>query len=241
MITFLSSALIAAVFAASALLALSGKALPARSRPMTIAVAAGVLLALAFGDLFPESIELGGALAIAGFISAFAVLFLIEALTHAHTHHASDQPIGAHAYLPFLVGLAIHNVADGFAVGISTRLAEGTAVTVGVGVLVHQVPVGLSFATVLAATHIPRRSIMYAAVVLAACIPLATAITIVTPPLSDPMLGVLIGIAAGILAYVSTAHLLPEAQNEHPGTTTGIVFASTLLIMTTLTLTVLAE
>lgn len=60
-------------------------------------------------------------------------------------------------------------------------------------------------------------------------------------PLSDTVLGVLVSIVVAILAYVSPTHLLPEALGEHPNPTTGLVFASTPILMTTLILTVLAE
>lgn len=233
--------LIALVFTGSSLVALWSNIVTARRRSAAIAVAAGVLLALAFGDLFPESLELAGTPAVVGFIAAYAVLFLIESLTHAHTHHAPDEHVHAHAHLPFLVGLALHNLADGFAVGITSQLAGTTSAAIGFGVLVHQIPVGLSFATVLVAAHLSRRSIVGAAVFVSAIIPLATALTIALPPLSDAALGTLIGVAGGILAYVSTAHLLPEAQAEQPRHITGIVFAATLLLMTTALFTVLAE
>jgi zinc transporter ZupT len=241
MTAVLFAILIASIFTGSSLLTLFGSPYFVRGRSLAIAVAAGVLLALAFGDLFPEGLELTGKRAVAGFISSFAVLFLIESFTHAHTHHAPHEPLQTHAHLPFLLGLALHNVADGFAVGIAARLGGSTSAAIGFGVLIHQIPVGVSFAAVLAATNTPARVILRAAVALGAVIPLATAFTVAVPPLSDTVLGVLVSVAGGILAYVSTAHLLPEAQAEHPGRTTGIVFTLTLLLMTTALLTILAE
>lgn len=233
MTALLFAILIAVIFTGSSLFTVFGNFRMVRGRSFAIAIAAGVLLALAFGDLFPEGLALAGKLAIAGFISSFAVLFLIEAFTHAHTHHAPDDAMAAHAHLPFLLGLALHNVADGFAVGISAQLGGSNSAAVGFGVLVHQIPVGLSFVAVLSVTHMPRRAIVRAALTLGAIIPLATALTVALPPLPTTVLGCLISIAGGILAYVSTAHLLPEAQAEHPRRTTGFVFAATLIVMTT--------
>ena len=59
------SAVVLAMFAAvgfsgASLLALLGGQMSARGRSYAAAFAAGILLALAFADLFPESLELGG-------------------------------------------------------------------------------------------------------------------------------------------------------------------------------------
>src|ERR671920_383400 len=66
-------ALLAAVgFSGASLLALLGGELRAKWRSYSAAVAAGILLALAFVDLFPEGLELAGEAAIVGFVRAFA-------------------------------------------------------------------------------------------------------------------------------------------------------------------------
>ncbi|MDQ4003827.1 MAG: hypothetical protein M3259_08340, partial [Actinomycetota bacterium] len=54
-------AVLAAVgFSAASLLALLGRELRAKGRSYSAAFAAGLLLALAFADLFPEGLELAG-------------------------------------------------------------------------------------------------------------------------------------------------------------------------------------
>src|ERR687890_1046692 len=134
-------ALLAAVgFSAASLLALLGGELGARGRSYAAAFAAGILLALAFVDLFPEGLELGGEIAVAGFIGGFALLFLTESFTRAHTHHLPEEHVRKHALGPFVVGLGIHNLADGFVLGVGAKAAV-TSWLVGPGVLVHQVPV----------------------------------------------------------------------------------------------------
>jgi hypothetical protein len=58
-----------------------------------MAVSAGILLALAFGDLFPEGLAAAGDQAVVRlFVAAFGLLYLMEALTDAHTHHGTDLP-----------------------------------------------------------------------------------------------------------------------------------------------------
>jgi zinc transporter ZupT len=235
-------ALLAAVgFSGASLLALLGGELRAKGRSYSAALAAGILLALAFVDLFPEGLELAGEAAIVGFVGGFALLFLTEAFTRAHTHHAPEESVRKHALGSFVLGLAIHNLADGFVLGVGAQASAITAGLVGLGVLVHQVPVGISLAAVLLVARATRAAVVRTAVLLGLAIPLAAALIVGLPVPGEGTLGLLIGIAGGVLAYVGAAHLLPEAQAEHPSGVTAGLFAATLVLTTFCLMTVLGD
>ncbi len=239
MATVFVAVLAAVGFTGASLLALAGRGLTARGRSYSIAVAAGILLSLAFGDLFPEGLELAGRSAILGFVGGFTLLYLTETLTRAHTHHSLSERVGGHALGPFVLGLAIHNLADGFVLGVG---AEASMVgLVGFGVLVHQAPVGLSLAAVLAAEHAGRGRVLGTTVLLGLAIPIAAVLTLGVPTPGDRVLGTLTGVAGGVLSYVGAAHLLPEARAEHPSRSTGALFAATLVLTTVALLTVLGD
>jgi len=235
-------ALLAAVgFSGASLLALLGGELRAKGRSYSAAVAAGILLALAFVDLFPEGLEVAGEAAIVGFVGGFTLLFLTEAFTRAHTHHAPEESVHKHALGPFVLGLAIHNLADGFVLGVGAQTSAITAGLVGLGVLVHQVPVGISLAAVLLAARATRTRVVRTAALLGLAIPLATTLTLALPAPGKGALSLLIGVAGGVLAYAGAAHLLPEAQAEHPSRVTAGLFAATLIITTVCLMTVLGD
>jgi len=226
------AALAAAGFAGASLLALFGGEFGARGRAYSAAFAAGILLALSFVDLFPESLELAKGSAIAGFVVGFVSLFLTEAFTHAHTHHSPEEGVHKHPLGPFVLGLGIHNLADGFVLGVGAKASAITSWLVGMGVLVHQIPVGISVAAILLATQTGRLRVIRTTVLLGLAIPSAAALTVALPTPTDATLGLLTGIAGGVLAYVGAAHLLPEAQAERPSRATGVVFAATLVLTT---------
>jgi ZIP family zinc transporter len=228
-------------FGAASLLALFGGELGASGRAYSAAVASGILLALAFADLFPEGLEMVGRVAIFGFVGGFALLFLTEAFTLAHTHHSPEEHVGKHPLGPFVLGLAIHNLADGFVLGVGAKAAAVTSWLVGLGVLVHQVPVGISLAAILLAARAERRQVIRTTVSLGLVIPLAAALTVMLPAPTETALGLLAGVAGGVLAYVGAAHLLPEAQAERPSRTTGVLFTVTLILTTFGLLTVLGD
>ena len=207
----MTAALSAVGFSGAALLALFRKGVTARVRSCLVAVAAGILLSLSFGDLFPEALETAGRGAITGFVGGFALLFLAEALTRAHTHHSPEEHVREHALGLFALGLAIHNLADGFVLGVRANLSSLAGGAVGLGVLLHQVPVGVSLAAVLAATQASRAAVLWTALPLGLAIPLAAGVTAALPVPGGQLSGVLTGIAGGVLAYIGSAHLLPEA------------------------------
>ncbi len=224
------AALAALGFAGASLLGLLGGELGSRGRSYSAAFASGILLAIAFVDLFPEGLELAEEAAIAGFVGGFALMFLTEAFTRAHTHHSPEELVHKHALGPFVVGLAIHNLADGFVLGVGARAVEVTSWLVGLGVLVHQVPVGVSLAAVFMAARATRTRVIWTAAGLGFAIPLAATLTVALPVPGEGALGLLTGVAGGVLAYVGAAHLLPEAQAERASQGIGIFFAATLVL-----------
>ena len=227
-------------FSGASLVALLGGELRARGRSYSAALAAGILLALAFADLFPEGLELAANGAIRGFVGGFVAMFLIEIITRAHAHHPPEEHVAKHALGPFVLGLAIHNLADGFVLGVGARADEVTSGLVGLGVLVHQAPVGISLAAVLLATRTNRARVVWTTVALGLAIPLAAVSTLALPVPGDGALGLLIGIAGGVLAYVGAAHLLPEVRAEHAGRSAGFIFAAAFVVTAAFLLTVLA-
>jgi zinc and cadmium transporter len=217
---------------------------------LSVVIAAGILLGVAFADLIPETLELltttRAAISIA---IGFLVLFLVESLTSGHTHHHephahghahahahshgpaadSDGCVPRHAIVPFLVGLSIHNLADGMVIAASDEVSDAASSGVALGILIHQLPVGLSFAAVLIASDLPVGRVIRDALLVGAMIPLGALVVLAVPDPSSTMLGTIIGISAGALLYIASGHLLPEAQSEHRRPGIAAAFATALL------------
>ena len=239
--THIAFALLAgAGFACSALLGLFGIRVSAALRLVSIAVAAGVLLAIAFADLLPEAFSrTSTARAAFAFAVGLLLLLAIETATSAHTHHhdAEDRaryPVDDlstyHALIPFSVGLGLHNLTDGLTIGASAELSRAAATGVTVGILIHQLPVGISFAAVLGSHRASRATVVRLALLLAVAIPIGATAVLAAGTLSSDHLGVLLGAAGGALTYVATGNLLPEVQSEQPGWLIALTFAATLLL-----------
>lgn len=227
-------------FALAGLLGMFGIRVSNRIRLASVAVAAGILVAITIADIYPEAIELGGsARAAFAFAAGFLLLFLIEAGTNAHVHHhdphdghdhSHEQLDQHHRFLPFAVGLGLHNLADGLAIGASAELSGTAAAGVTVGVLIHQLPVGISFAAVLHSMKVPRRQVVRTAILLGAIIPIGAGVVAAIGEIQQQQLSLLFGAASGALTYVATGHLLPEVQSEESKRGLALTFAVTVLL-----------
>jgi zinc transporter ZupT len=156
---------------------------------------------------------------------------------HAHAHSYSHAPkvdpvtgnpcVPTHAVVPFLIGLGIHNFADGLVIGASHEVSDAAAGGVAAGILVHQLPVGISFAAVLLASGISGGRMRRDAFLIASLIVVGALVVVLSPDLTDGSLGMLVGVAAGALLYIATGHLLPEAHSEErrPGIAAAFTIA----------------
>lgn len=250
MIALLFALVAAAGFLLSTMLVDTTLGMSRGFRHVAVVIAAGILLGVAFADLIPEALEsLDGTAAAMSIAIGFLALFLVEALTgghthhhephgqshghahaHAHTHGTDDEScVPRHAIVPFLIGLGIHNLADGLVIGATHEVSDAASAGVAVGILVHQLPVGLSFAAVLLASGITSRRMRRDAALVATLIPVGTLLVIAAPNPSDTVLGWLLGIAAGALLYIAAGHLLPEAHSEERRPTIAVAFATALI------------
>jgi zinc transporter, ZIP family len=230
-------------FGGVAVAGMSGLRISAGLRHAAIGVAAGILLAVAFADLFPEGLEGAGMRAGAmWFLAGFGALFVLEVATRGHTHHAhGEEPVEHASLTPFLAGLLLHNVVDGIVLAAGAESSTEAGTVVSLGILVHQLPVGVSFAAVLAAAGAERRRGIAWAIGLGAAIPAGALVTAALPGLDGAELGALLAAAGGALAYIGAGHLLPEAHAEHPSALTSGLFPAALLGTAALLLYVFPE
>ena len=195
------------------------------SRSLAVSVAAGILIGLSFVEILPEAFETGGTVAPpVGFVVGFGALFVLESLTKGHTHHTFGEELDHRSLRPFFAGLLVHNVIDGMVIATAAVLSTAATAGVSLGVLIHQLPVGLSFAAVVTARRPTRQFALGWAALLGLCIPLGAGAILLIPTAAGGGLGATLGVAGGALAYIGAGHLLPEAQSEHSSRLAALFF-----------------
>jgi zinc transporter ZupT len=235
-------------FAFAGMASIAGVRVGRTARALSVGVAAGILITIAIADLIPEALKASGVdRAVGGVLAGFLVLFAIETVTRGHGHHHDDVGHHGHdhhhhhAVVPFMIGLGLHNFTDGFAIGTSAELSHSAAVAVAIGVIIHQLPVGLSVAAVFGAENMSSRHVIKAIVGMALAIPLGALFIAALPDLSTSTSGMLGAVSAGALLYIGAGHLLPEAHAEEPSWTVALGFPVTVVLTALLFLRVLAD
>lgn len=208
-----------------------------------MALAAGVVVATAIADLFPEALELAGPdytmgvaiAAVAGFIGfSFLEAFLHQSsFEHAgeHDHEPGQGHQHAHAEAsgasrarsgPGLIGLlppislVIHSALDGLVIGLAFQAGDQIGLVVLLAVLLHDFADGMNVATVaLEAARGERLAIAFVVLDGAAAPVGGFLSTLVTvQPLT---LGLFLAMFGGVFLAIGAGHLLPESQHRDPG------------------------
>jgi ZIP family zinc transporter len=201
-----------------------------------MAVAAGVVVATAMADLFPEALHLvgpdqeleAGVAAVIGFIG----FSLVEAFLHQTSfEHGDEEPIepgaahdgppdilhggrGALAILPPL-SLILHSTLDGVAIGLAFQAGSQVGLIVLLAVLAHDFADGMNVVTLALEAARGARLAVIMLVLDALAPPFGAALSFVVslPPIG---LGYLLASVAGVFLAVGAGHLLPEAQHDDP-------------------------
>lgn len=183
--------------------------------------AAGIMLAIATLELFPEAVELGGGVfkAIIGFLLGVLLMHLLDHLIpHLHFKNGGCEKNQLEmlkvGYLIFL-GIAVHNVAEGLAIGAGAVASPGLGLSIAIAIGIHNIPEGM-------ATAVPLRLGGLSPVRLLVMATAAGLMTVVGAWIgglafqtNQELVAIALGFAAGAMFYIVGDELIPHARNYH--------------------------
>lgn len=208
-----------------------------------IVFAAGLLVSGALLHLIPGSVELvGSGQALAWTLASFLVFYLLEAHFIPHVHARGESPIEGHQQAHshdsqhvgamVILGLGIHSLADGLAVGASLSAGALLGSVAVMLVVVHKLPVGMAAMSALYHSGVPGRRASLITAVLAFVTPAVVVVSYFTfRNVSEGFLGVLLALAGGSFLYVGAADLLPEGQAKGRPANTFMFFLGALIMI----------
>ncbi|MBI3286539.1 MAG: ZIP family metal transporter, partial [Chloroflexi bacterium] len=202
-----------------------------------ISFAAGVLVAAAFTELIPESLELNDA-AVPGLLLSFLAFYLVERYVLIHTHHHEHEHGGetfAHTHavgIIAFVGLTLHSLLDGIIISAGFEVNLELGMIAALGVIAHEIPEGFSIASILLYDGFTRvRTLIYSTIVALATPAGALLAFFLLEDVSTGMLGFLLAVAAGSFLYIAASDLIPETHQSHSAVTVFLVLAGAALIV----------
>jgi ZIP family zinc transporter/zinc and cadmium transporter len=180
-----------------------------RALDMMIALAAGIMVAVAVTEILPEAIARGGrqaaVVALAGYMAVYLTQHALT--THFHfgeeTHHVTSA-----VSVSALIGLMLHTIVDGVAIASGFGVSASVGILVFFAVLLHKFPEGLAISSLFLAAGASRARALYAAAALGVATMLGVLLTDGIPVLSRYGLA----LSGGVTLYVAATNLVPEFQ-----------------------------
>ena len=192
---------------------------------LVLGLSAGLLLGLVAFDLLPEIFELNtqevlhAPAASIALIGGFLLLHFYEQIfgshepaesDYGHEHDHSSNIAGAFG----AVAMGGHVFLDGLALGVAFKVSTDLGIAVFIALLVHAFSDGLNTVSFLIKNGSwGKKGVWLLGVDAIARISgaaLGTSLAI-----SDNFVGIYLAVFAGIVIYLATSHILPEAHSRH--------------------------
>ena len=189
--------------------------------------AAGVMLAISFLELIPESLKISSpAITIGGLVlGSLAMYGLDRIIPHIHPSLcAQEQGCNLERTSVYLIlGIFLHNFPEGMAIAIGSVTEIKTSITIALAIAIHNIPEGIC--TSAPYYHSTGRRIK--AFLLSASTAIPILIGYVTAQyifqqVSTQVVGLLISSTAGLMIYITADELIP---NSCAGTNHQTIFS----------------
>ncbi len=202
------------------LVAFTSLKMPRWGLDFSMGFAAGIMLVACFTSLIIPSLEMGLYLDLGiGFVLGALVVAVMDALIpHEHLVVGYEGPEHARRRLKKAVlialAVAIHNVPEGLAVGVTTALSERLGFATALAIGLQDVPEGIAVALPLAVLWGSRLK-GFATGLLTGLVETLMAVTgALVFSYATSVLGVGMGFSAGAMMYVVVEEILPEILHE---------------------------
>lgn len=131
---------------------------------------------------------------------------------HSHGRHQHG-----HADTMALVGMGIHNFADGLTTAAAFSVSQAVGVVVIVAIVLHQMAAGVSIGAIMLRVGRSQKRTLLSTTFIAAFILLGALFYHFIVPVNQHTQGVILGLAGGSFLYVAACDLLPEAHADDEG------------------------
>lgn len=194
-----------------------------RPTALLLGLAAGVMLFVTFLHLWPASFAGGGWTAV---LAGTGAGLLVLAWLDYWIGHRIARSRDTNMALLFLLGIALHNLPEGMAVGAGHDSSHGLGLLIALALAAHNVPEGIGAGLLLIRAGSRRTTVLLATFLVGLVTPVGTWLSLTALGHLPSLLGGFLALAAGAMLYVGGFRLLPESlAQDRLGTLAGIALS----------------
>jgi ZIP family zinc transporter len=191
---------------------------------------AGVMITLSFLELVNKSWELGGYLTTTiGFSLGALFMFLIDfSIPHIHfkekENNITDPKLFKTGVLT-AIGIAIHNIPEGIAVGVGYMLEPKFGIFIAMGIALHNIPEGIATALPLCKSGLCKWNSFRLALFSGLVEPIGALIAALFLVSYTGLMPYALAFAGGVMVFITLDEIIPCAREHghHHFTAIGII------------------
>lgn len=204
---------------------------------LILGLTAGIILGVIAFDIFPEIINITGALGVSStypmiaLVAGFMIFHIAEKLLLVH--HSHEDHYGPHTHPTVgkfqALALAGHSFLDGMAIGLGFQISGATGVLIALAVISHDFADGLNTVSLMIRhKNTDKKAMQF--LFIDALAPVLGGLSTLLFTLSEKSLLMYLGFFAGFLLYIGVSDILPEAHSKNSSLKTvgmtmiGIIF-----------------
>ncbi|MDL2236451.1 ZIP family metal transporter [Christensenellaceae bacterium OttesenSCG-928-K19] len=189
---------------------------------MLMGIAGGIMLATVAFDMIHEALEAAGLIpALIGLaVGALALFVVTKLIPHKDADELNEADLNelkkdnlVRSGLLLAVGIAIHNLPQGIAIG--SGLSSGLGFTLSLLLLLHNIPEGMAMAIPLKVGNVGHGKILWIALMATLPTIIGAVIGAAVAGISETFIGAAIAFAGGAMLYLTLHELIPQALDMH--------------------------
>jgi len=182
----------------------------------SLSFAASMMIAVSFVQLIPESMKYTSPfLSTLSFFGGMGIMLAVDhLLPHINPELLKkEKPSVKRSVTMLVVGIALHNLPEGLAIGIGFALSPELGIAIATAIMVQDIPENIATIVPLYGL-IKKRAKSFIVLIATVLFELAGFILgyLVFGEMSLGFLGVGLTLAAGFMVYISVEELIPSAQ-----------------------------
>jgi len=180
-----------------------------------LGILGGFMLALVFVDFLPESFKSGSpASSIIGLAAGILLSYIFSKLLgKAHLdHNDSGESKSLHSSIIMSVGIALHNVPSGVALGALFDNSLTAGLLLMAALILHGIPESIALGVFFKESGLKKSTVLLISLLISLPMGIGSLIGRTVEKLIPYALSVSIAFAAGLIAYIILSEVLPHAN-----------------------------